>query len=816
MGGAGRHARVFGAVAWVLASVIGLGAGVPPPPKSAGGPSRPALRIGKREEIIVHWVHHPVRFVPKGRGGCEGLDPEMIEVTEDGGPPLPVAELSMARLPTIHAVVLDVSGSRTGFLPVAVDAAAQYAEQIRSDDEMAVLAMGENLRMVEGFAPAQEVASRLSRRRQELVPFGLTGLWDGLDDLLRYIAPRPERKVVILLSDCCDTASLLRRIQRGAPDPLFDQLARVENLSLFSVGLAVPRRCFESASLFDPRGFLDRLAHRSGGASFAIPFQASPKAWRRKLDRVFDQVRRRLEAEGSITYRPQPFGEGPRDEAGKRAGRWRKVRVRWADGRERRRCRLAPAGPSTRYEGKPVAIEGAPRLEALLQAGEGPVPLTRPLRLPLTTPWTRGCEGRSEPPANGRCAGVGQGCLELSAAGIRGRVLDLVHGQGQLYDVAESAGGRTYDTRIQWKPRFALTDVALDPPPLEQLRSLWADLDLALLAQTARGAPPSIIDGSTFFQVRARLGQALMVRPDYREWARRRLYEEKKREIRVLWRDVDSADWKRIEPLLELRARRVEAEEPQRVLAEWLGDIEAFSLAERVQGRVINAMLIVPEGQEPSGWRARAGGVIGLAEEHWDQWAGWFPIATDRRIVTPLIPVYDPGKEVIGYYRVILPGPGLRHSRRESPPHRWPDAPLPLMLMDDLLRRPPVAAALVGRALVRSIDWRDYSETDARRLYLEWRARRSSRDAPRPAFEFVERTRHVIEITFTPAAGGGPEGRVRMRAFYGDSEGSDPPLCLELAASASGAPRPPWSDALQRALEAERLLCPRHVPIDMK
>ncbi|MDQ7008443.1 MAG: hypothetical protein Q9Q40_14570 [Acidobacteriota bacterium] len=209
----GRGARSTLAIALALGGTLCFAL-------AAESDGKPLFKTDMRQQVRVRWVHYPVLFQPKIEDGCDGLGPEMVEVSEDGGPPLPVADLSLTRLPTIHAVVIDISSSRTEYLPAAVAAASQYATKIRPQDEMAVLTLGENLRMVEGFAPAREVAARLAAWGEKIRTSGLTALWDGLDDLLRYLAPRPERKVVILLSDGCDTASLLPRSSLDDPSQL--------------------------------------------------------------------------------------------------------------------------------------------------------------------------------------------------------------------------------------------------------------------------------------------------------------------------------------------------------------------------------------------------------------------------------------------------------------------------------------------------------------------------------------------------------------------------------------------------------------------
>ena len=777
---------------------------------SAAGRQPPIIKTDKLEEVEVRWVHYPVLFEPKIENGCQGLGPEMVQITEDGGPPLPVADVSLNRLPTIHAVVIDVSSSRTDLLPVAVAAAAQYAAKTRPQDEVAVLTLGNNLRLVEGFAPARDLARRLQASSERFTASGLTALWDGLDDLLRYLAPRPEHKVVILLTDGCDTASLLPRSPLDRPAAAFSRFAAAEDLSLFSIGLAVPPRCTSRLSgSYDPRTTLALIAAGSGGDNFLVPYQPYPQDWRRKLDRVFDRILSRLEREGSILYRPQPFGQGPKDDPQATRERWREVRVRWKQRRTGRRCRLTPAGPPLRLASRRRDPPDT-GLERLLTAEESAPALPAPLRLPLISPWSRLCENDSRLLAGGSCAQAEATFVEVGASGTRGRVLDLLHEQGPLYTIEPAPEGASYTGKIDWEPRLASRDFVLDPPLLERLQRGWNSIDLALMAQSEI-AEPSFVQGSTFLQLRSRLGQALMARDDYRSWARRRLYEENRRLDQALWKGVDGDQWEALAPGLDARARMVEPDDPQRVLAAWLGDIDADVLAQRIETRVVGAFLADPGSQDLAAWRARVEHLAHFVRRQWKRWAEWFPIATDQRVVVPLVPVYDRRRDRVGYYRVVLPAPGVRHARHTPPPHRWPDAPLALMLVEELTSRSRIAAAFCGQAVVTGIARRDLSKQDAFQLYLKWKARPAAGKAS--AFEPIRRARHELTLVVAPSARnptnpGGREAWAVLRAYYEDSRGSTPPLCLALSPATAKIGLRPWAANLRRTLETEFTLCP--------
>ncbi|MDQ7008444.1 MAG: hypothetical protein Q9Q40_14575 [Acidobacteriota bacterium] len=579
------------------------------------------------------------------------------------------------------------------------------------------------------------------------------------------------------------------------------------------MGLAVPPRCADrQSSTFDPREVLAFLSRGSGGASYLIPSQPYPRDWHEKLGGVFNRIFEHLEGEGSITYRPVPFGEGPNDGAETNRARRRKVRVRWKRRQLNRRCRLEASGPPFRYEGAARPSRQDDRLRDLLNAAEPAPTLTPPLRLALPSPWTAACREGDKPPDDGPCQAVGSTYLELGPGGARGRVLDLIHEQGRLYKERLSPGRKTYDVTIEWKPRFAVREFALDPPPLERVQRGWNSLELALLLETRFARQPAIVHGSTFIQLRSRLGQALMARSDYRQWARRRLYQDNRRRLRALWHDVDRRQWEKIEPLLDLQARQILPAAPQRVLAVWLGDIDAVVLAQRLQERAIRALLAPPQGPKAAVGRARAAKLASLIQQNWQRWATWFPVASDQRVVVPLIPIYDPRRDVIGYYRVLLPAPGPRGAGSGLPPHRWPDAPLALMLASSLTGRPTVAAALEGKAMLLGLGWADYSRQDAVFLRRKWQLRQTEPDGASLPASPIGQTRHVLALTLAPAGAGqaanaSQEDLVTLRAYYAEPRGSAPPLCLELLPAARDAVLPAWATPLHRALGAEGLLC---------
>ncbi len=78
-------------------------------------------------------------------------------------------------------------------------------------------------------------------------------------------------------------------------------------------------------------------------------------------------------------------------------------------------------------------------------------------------------------------------------------------------------------------------------------------------------------------------------------------------------------------------------------------NITSRDLAEAIERRGIDALLTSTEEQYPVAARM-AWTIAG----RWQELSMWFPLPERVRVLAPLVPLYDDGRGVIGFYRVML------------------------------------------------------------------------------------------------------------------------------------------------------------------
>jgi Ca-activated chloride channel family protein len=644
-----------------------------------------------REEALVRRVQWPVRFVPKVPGGCDDVTAADLEVREDDVPVTPDG-VERTRLDTIHAILIDDSGSMATKIGRAKEAAVAYIDRLPPGDQVLIASFSDNLVL---HVPLTRDRSRVREALNTVEARLSTAFNDALYYTLRYLRARPERKVVVVLTDGCDTVSLpshpLRYVRRLAEE--------TDNLTVFPVGVSLQGPCagtFGSASGIGPDTELRRLARRSGGRLFKVREAAG-------LHHVFGTIQKRMEQEGWVSYRPPAFGAGARDRADEREHRRRRVRVRSL---VEDRCRVVSAGAATRLEGND------PRADRDVLAE------TDPLRPAFDTPLAFTASWGDESAAAGSH-------LLLAAGEIRGRSPDLLRERALLYlPVPYHRDGKLVpdpDRRVRIEGR----DFRVAVPPFETVRSSLRSpeelLYFLLRHEPAPFRPPdglrgrraakrwslgaTWVHGQTLLELRGFVGQALFGYEGYREFAAARLREEYLADMR---RMLDEAARRWNLPPSRVRAVReaIEAEPPeprpvelQRFLAEWLGDISAHRLVVGFEGWAANHVL------DSRTAHADVDLLLRTIDRRWHELPDWFPPPTGVRIVSPLVPGYDAERRTVGFYRVVLPQP-----ERRGPP-------------EDLVPKEPLALTFVrtlgdaGDGLrVRGIDYARPSGRTRRRL----------------------------------------------------------------------------------------------------
>jgi hypothetical protein len=593
-----------------------------------------------RERVTrVRW---PVRLTPRRPGGCDDLGPADLEVRE-GGRAAEVDGVESRRPEMLHAIVVDASLSMETRMARMRAAARRYVDGLPAGHRVMVASFADNLELA--VPPTRDRAALLRAIDGLGVRFG-TALDDGLYYTLRYLEREPGRKILLLLTDGCDRTSL--GVAWGAR---LERYAAASGVTIFPVGIDVPRRCDPDGAGAPPGGgplaALQRLARASGGRLF----RSSDAAGLGDVARTIGDL---LAREGTVIYRP------PADSAGGA------VRVR---ARTNAVCRIESAGPRRRETSGDEAPIGEPALGETRQVEDW---------------WPRSAQPARWTPAPGE---------------IRGRTSDVVTERSLLYDAPAYWGERRYRPSPDRRPRVARRDVRVQVPSFARLRRtdspqelLWRLLERdpgAFVEPAGADRPrasvprePTVgwIHGTTFLEVREALGLALYAYPEYRAFMQERLRAEYHAAMLATlddWRLLPAQRAALREAILGSDPQPRPAD-PQRYLAEWLGDIPAHELVRNLERTLVNELLAGERREER----------LALVDRRWRELPRWFPPPTRTRMVVPLQPVYDAGRDRVGFYRIVLP----RVDPTGPPADAIPPQPLALTFVRHWLARHPEVA----------------------------------------------------------------------------------------------------------------------------
>jgi hypothetical protein len=391
-----------------------------------------------------------------------------------------------------------------------------------------------------------------------------------------------------------------------------------------------------------------------------------------------------------------------------------------------------------------------------------------------------------------------------SREAILGWTEDLLIARGPLFNRRAWMNKGRLQVDLASEPVAGYREIAVATPSLAAIQKEIGNPEELLLymmeqrfcesgSGEERDPPPFIVHGSTFLELREAIGRALyQSRSDYAGWAAESVAAEVEQELRELLRiwpmesrphDIDADHLRRA--LLE-KAADPQGGRPQLRLAGWLGDVRAWDVVRAVELRMINRLLGAGIGESSDEDR------LDIAESSWSRLGGWFPPAVRTRIVTPLLPAYDAERDLVGFYRFILPSPRA-HGRQPSPIPRLPHA---LQAVRLLLEREEVADALVGGARAFELRYDD----GKRRL-----ARRS--DCP-PGIEWPRRVVRVEISLAGPLVEESGSPLYLVAYFPADVPGSDggaapaAPLCMRFESGRREAAGAGLAGRLNSALDA--------------
>ena len=208
------------------------------------------------------------------------LTQDNFEVRDDGKPQ-PITQFDNTPRPIRLIVMLDVSGSMEGNLPLLRAAGAQLFARLRSDDVARVGAFGHDVTISPSFThDPNELGAALP---DAIAPDAPTPLWRAIDQALGAFGDADDRREVILvLSDGKDTGPLSLRQRPVSQAEVIDR-ARREEVMIYAIGMrsrssnsmppGIGRGGLQAMLVADmPDPGLARVAEESGGGYTEIRF----------------------------------------------------------------------------------------------------------------------------------------------------------------------------------------------------------------------------------------------------------------------------------------------------------------------------------------------------------------------------------------------------------------------------------------------------------------------------------------------------------------------------------------------------------------
>lgn len=255
-----------------------------------------------------------------------------FEIFEDGIAQR-ITRFDPTETPFSVVLMLDMSGSTTGFRQVIKQSAARFVDALAPDDRIAVIEFYDKINIRNGFTTNR---STILNSINVANGRGKTNLYDAIDVALDQLArEKSRRKAIIVLTDGVDTKSqdrdreaLLSVPDERVPDELKPEtspsltrvLNRADAQAVTIYPLVLPTG--DPARLADPtprqiamftaaRKRLDLMAERSGGRLHAINRLE-------EMGRLYALVAADLRTLYTIEYQPSND---------KRDGTWRTIRI---------------------------------------------------------------------------------------------------------------------------------------------------------------------------------------------------------------------------------------------------------------------------------------------------------------------------------------------------------------------------------------------------------------------------------------------------------------------------------------------------------
>jgi Ca-activated chloride channel family protein len=261
---------------------------------------QPPVFKGKGEAVRVF-----VTVMDKDGRLVTTLTRDNFEVRDDGKPQ-PIAQFDNTPQPIKLVVMLDVSGSMAGNLPLLRAAAEQLFGRLRDDDVARVGTFGYDVTISKSFThDPGELREALPDAIAADAP---TPLWRALDQAMGALGEAGEqRRVVLVLSDGKDSGPIDLRHRAVSQGEVIDR-ARDEDVMIYAIGMrsrpqrpmmpGIGRGGLQAALMADlPDPGLARVAEETGGGYTEIRFGED-------LGAAFARVADELHSQYLLGYAP--------------------------------------------------------------------------------------------------------------------------------------------------------------------------------------------------------------------------------------------------------------------------------------------------------------------------------------------------------------------------------------------------------------------------------------------------------------------------------------------------------------------------------
>jgi Ca-activated chloride channel homolog len=161
------------------------------------------------------------------------LTKEHFEV-RDEGKPQPITLFDNTPQPIRLIVLLDVSGSMQGNLPLLRAASEQLFTRLREDDVVRVGSFGHDITISPSFT--RDPAELRNALPEAIAPDAPTPLWRAIDEGLSAFGEEGERPVILVLSDGKDSGPMSLTQRYISQVEIIDR-AREEDVMIYGVGM---------------------------------------------------------------------------------------------------------------------------------------------------------------------------------------------------------------------------------------------------------------------------------------------------------------------------------------------------------------------------------------------------------------------------------------------------------------------------------------------------------------------------------------------------------------------------------------------------